>query len=132
MSSFTELLTKVETKAIDKMREIITTTDPTVSESIGKIMSQEGCYIYKQEGVFKYGLAKTKNHFSFHSMVMYANAEIREIISTSDAKLKLQKGCVNFTHVEDFPIKLFMKVMKQSATTDFSPILVHYKNKEKK
>ncbi len=129
MKSFKENLTKSEAKIIDSMRKIITTTDATVEESIGQIMSQEDCYIYKQEDVFKYGLAKTKNHFSFHSMVMYAHNEIRENLSNSDANLKLQKGCVNFTRAEDFPLKLFENLMKRSASMDFSSVIEHYKNK---
>ena len=112
------------------MRELIIKNDEKVTEKIGNIMSSKNCLIYEQEGVFKYGLAQTKNHFSFHSMVMYANAEIRDFIVNKSKLLKIQKGCINFKNADEFSHALFAKFIKLSAQADFSPIINHYKNRK--
>ncbi len=130
MNTFLSNLSKKEKDAINKMRELILEIDSNVEEKIGDIMSSKHCFVYEEEGVFKYGLAKTKNHFSFHSMVMYANTEVRDFIKKESNSLKIQKGCVNFRDVKDFPLDLFKKFLEISASADFSPVINHYKNKK--
>ncbi len=79
---------------------------------------------------FKIDKLKTKNHFSFHSMVMYANPEVRDFIEKRSKSLIIQKGCVNFSDVNKFPLDLFAEFLKISVSADFSAVINHYKNKK--
>ena len=93
-------------------------------------MSSKNCFIYEEEGVFKYGLAKTKNHFSFHSMIMYSNQEVHNFIIENSKFLKIQKGCVNFNTLDKFPLDLFKQFLLVSKTADFTPVINHYKKRK--
>ena len=127
MSSFVDALDQEEKATINTMRNIILSTDATVKEENGHIMSTQNTLNYNQEGVFKYGLAKTNDHYSFHSMVMYAYPEIADYIKSNTKGLKIRKGCINFTETSDFPIAVFREMMQRSAQMDFSPVLKRYK-----
>ncbi len=130
MKTFLSELSGNEKRIINKMRELILEIDSNVEEKVGNIMSSKKCFIYDEEGVFKYGLAKTKHHFSFHSMIMYSDQEVREFIVNNSKNLKIQKGCVNFNNLNEFSIELFKKFLLVSAQADFSPVINHYKKKK--
>ena len=130
MNTFLLELSEKEKEIINQMRGSILKMDVKVIESIGNIMSSKDCFIYKEEGVFKYGLARTKNHFSFHSMIMYSNQEVRKFIMNNSKELKIQKGCVNFNDLNNFPLDLFREFLSISAKADFSPVINHYKKKK--
>ena len=130
MDIFLTELSEEEKSIINQMRKLILEIDLKVKEKVGDIMSSKNCFIYEEEGVFKYGLAKTQNHFSFHSMIMYSNHEVRNFIVENSKSLKIQKGCVNFKTVNEFPLDLFKEFLLISKTADFSPVLNHYKKKK--
>ena len=130
MDTFLTELSEEEKSIINQMRKLILEIDLRVKEKVGDIMSSKNCFIYEEEGVFKYGLAKTQNHFSFHSMIMYSNQEVRNFIVENSKSLKIQKGCVNFKTVNEFPLDLFKEFLLISKTADFSPVLNHYKKKK--
>lgn len=130
MSTFLKEISEEENKVINQMRKIILEFDSNVNESTGEIMSSKNCFIYKEQGVFKYGIAKTKNHFSFHSMVMYANKELIDWITDNSKSLKIQKGCLNFKNANDFPLPLFKEFLIISSKSDFSKVIDRYKNKK--
>lgn len=119
-----------EKNIIQQFRKVILENDKSVSEEFGKIMSVDHTLNYKEKGVFKYGLAVTTKHVSFHSMVLYANPELAEYLKKELKKVKFQKGCINFKSIADFPIDIFTKHIKASSQIDFSPVIKHYKNKK--
>ncbi len=131
MDSFLTELSPAEQEIIEGFRKCILSLDSTVEESTEAIMSNQGAFVYKQEGVFKYGLAKTKHHFSLHSMVMYAYPETVTQLKEQSSKLKFQKGCINFKSLSDFPLSEFSALIQLFAEKDFTPILQHYKSKKK-
>lgn len=130
MDTFLTRLSAEEQKLINKMRALILEMDSSVNEKTGDIMSSKDCFIYEEDGVFKYGLAKTKNHFSFHSLVMYTNPSVKDYIEKNAKALKIQKGCINFIHARDFPLDIFKQFLIISAAADFSPVINHYKSKK--
>lgn len=130
MTAFLSDLSKEEKNIIQQMRAMILRTDSNVKEETGAIMRSKNSFIYKEQGVFKYGLSKTKNHFSFHSMVMYAHDDVRHFIAKQAKHLKIQKGCISFKEAEDFPLPLFQAFLSFSASADFSEVINHYKNKK--
>ncbi len=131
MDSFLTELSPAEQEIIEGFRECILTTDSTVVENTGSFMNNQGALVYKQEDVFKYALARTKNHFTLHSMVMYAYPETVTQLKEQSSKLKFQKGCINFKSLSDFPLSEFSALIQLFAEKDFTPILQHYKSKKK-
>lgn len=130
MDTFLNSLSEKDKFVIAKMRALILNIDTAVSETTGTIMRNEGCFIYKEADVFKYGLAKTKKYFSFHSMVLYTNTELRNFLTENGKSLKIQKGCINFTELAHFPLALFKEHLLLSKKADFSSVINHYKNKK--
>lgn len=120
-----------EKHIISNFRQVILDTDKKVTEKVGPMMSIENAICFEEEGVFKYGLTITKNHISFHSLVMYANPVLMDALKEELTKVKFMKGCINLKKQDDFPVAVFKKHMKASAKTDFSPMIQHYKSKKK-
>lgn len=129
--SFLKILSLEENKVISKLRNTISDQDSLVSERVGTIMSTQGAFVYEQEGIFKYGLAKTSKHFTFHSMVMYAFPEVMEFSKKSfiGKGIKFQKGCINFSTLDSLSIEAFQKVLKLSAKQNFETVINHYRKK---
>lgn len=129
--SFISGLTEEEQSLISQLREIILASDTTVTEKVGKIMSSEGAFVYQQEGIFKYGLAKTTKHFTFHSMVMYAFPKVMELSKDRFTKkgVVFQKGCINFKTLDLISMQDFQEVLEYASKQDFSVVINHYKNK---
>jgi hypothetical protein len=117
---------------LEKLRKIILKSDKTIKQGTGSVMGSTNGFVFTQEGVFKYGVNKTKTGYSFHSMAMYANPELHSDFKSKMKKIKFQKGCVNFKSLEDFPLDVFEEHIKKSAKCDFSMVINYYKNKKKK
>jgi hypothetical protein len=120
-----------EIDIIDEFGKIISKYDKSVKRGKGGGMGNTSGEVFKQEGIFKYAVTKTKTGYSFHSMVIYANPNLYNDLKSKLPKVKFQKGCVNFKSIEDFPVKIFEEHMKKSAKCDFSAVINHYKNKKK-
>jgi len=105
--------------------------DKTITVEVGSIMNVKKALVYKQDDVFKYGLTVTKNHFSYHSMVMYANPDVLENFKKESKNIKFQKGCFNFKSLETIDLSKFETFLKLSAQKDFAPVINHYKKKMK-
>jgi len=117
-------------KAINRLRSIVTSADKKIVEQAGKIMSSEKAIVYQQEAIFKYGFAKTSPHFTFHSMVMYANTEIAEYVKKHGENLNVQQGCFNFSDPGKVSVSFFSELMNRSAEIDFNPVIEHYKKRK--
>lgn len=113
-----------------KLHRLIQKHDPKVQAQIGTVMGKYQGITYEEEGVFKYGLNITKNHFSYHSMVMYAYPDILSALKERANKVKFQKGCLNFNSLEDIPLETFEQFLEVSAQQDFSPVVARYKKKK--
>jgi hypothetical protein len=125
-------LGKPQRDLFETFRKIIMEADNTVTEKVGKAMGGGDSLVYEQEDVFKYCLAITKQHYTLHSLVMYANPKLMEDIKGKLKKVKFQKGCINFKSAEDFPADVLKELMTASAACDYSAIIDHYKKKKKK
>ena len=131
MNSFIDTLEQSDKEEMEKYRIAIIESDSKIIEKPSKFMSIENALVYEEVGVFKYGLAKTKNYYTFHSMVMYSNADVSEFIKKHVNGAKVQKGCVNFKSFSQLPIEIFREIMVISASKDFTPVIEHYKAKDK-
>ena len=120
-----------EKEVLEQFSKVILQQDKSVVETVGRIMGPAPTLNFNEQDVFKYGLAVTSKHISFHSLVMYSNPALMEELKTKLTKVKFQKGCINFKSLEDFPLAVFKEHMKASAKVDFSPMIQHYKSKKK-
>jgi len=125
-AAYIQALSKKDQHLFSILDQIILEKDPSVESRLGSIMSVKEALVYTQEEVFKYGLARNKNYYTFHSMVMYAHPELHSFIKKEGKKLKVQKGCINFSKAEDFPIVLFEEFIERSAKLDFSTVINRY------
>jgi hypothetical protein len=103
--------------------------DKMVSVEVNAIMGCKAALVYKQEGVFKYGIAATKHHFSYHSMVMYCYPDLLTNFKKTAKGIKFQKGCFNFKTIDAIDMTQFKTVLQNTAKQDFSPILQRYLKK---
>lgn len=131
MQKFLDILSEEEKNSAKEFIEIVSRRDSAVEMKEGGVMGSNNGVAFEQEGVFKYGLVKTKTGFSFHTMAMYANPELRDYLKENSKGLKIQKGCVNFKSFVKFPTELFEEFIKLSAEKDFTPVVDHYKKKKK-
>jgi len=121
-----------EAKEVFKTLDIlIRKHDKTVTVEVSSIMSVKEALVYKQDNVFKYGLTVTKNHFSYHSMVMYAYPKVLEEFKAASKGIKFQKGCFNFKSLQNINLSNFESFLKTSGQQDFSRVINHYRNKKK-
>lgn len=126
---FLNSITEESAVIFRKLDEIVLKNDSLIECSIGSIMSIKTALVYNQENVFKYGIARTKNHYSFHSMVMYAHPEVLKEFKEFNAKIIFQKGCFNFKSIVDIDLKSFKDFLNRSSKIDFSPVIAHYKER---
>lgn len=131
IQEFLEKQTEEARDVFKTLDVLIRKYDKTVSVEIGSIMSVNEALIYKQDDVFKYGLTATKNHFSYHSMVMYAFPDVLGIFRKESKGIKFQKGCFNFNALKTIDLSNFETFLKLSAQKDFEPVINHYKQKKK-
>ncbi len=131
MKSFIDQLSDREQALVNKMRELVLRHDKAVDEKPGKIMQAKDAVCYNEDGVFKYGLARTSKGVTFHSMVMYANPDVAAFAKVNLKDVKFQKGCFNISDLANFDLDAFDEMMRISASTDFSPVIAHYKKKQK-
>lgn len=128
---YLDTLTETERKVLEQFGKVILQHDKSVLESVGRIMGPNPTLNYNEQDVFKYGLAVTKSHISFHSLVMYSNPALMDDLKAKLDKVKFQKGCINFKSLDDFPLAVFKEHMKASAKVDFSGMIRHYKSKKR-
>jgi len=128
MTSFIDHLPAGEKRSVNRLRKIIRGQDKAVTEAPGAIMRAKDALCYKQEDIFKYGLAKTARGVTFHSIVMYANPDVFNFAKSQLKGVKFQKGCLNISSLEDLDFDTFEEMLRLSAAKDFSPVIDHYKN----
>ncbi len=130
MASFRDHLKEDDQARIDALRAIIRNEDKAIAEREGAMMSAKDALLYEEDSVMKYALAQTKSGFTFHSMVMYANPDIFALAKDL-AGVKPQKGCLNIADLAKLDAPAFTEMLRASAAKDFSPVIAHYKRKQK-
>jgi len=132
MTSFADKLSAPEKRLVNRLRKVILKEDSAVKEAPGAIMRARDALCYNEQGVFKYGLARTARGFTFHSMVMYANSDVFDFAKARLQGVKFQKGCLNISSLEDFDFGAFEEMLALSAAKDFSPVIKHYQKRDGK
>lgn len=110
------------------IHEAIIANDPSVIPVIKPMMGKE-MILYEERGYMKYGLASTKNHMSLHCMPIYMNPALHAKYVPLLSAAKFQKGCINFTDGEDFPIAVLTALITDCSTIDIAAVLENRKKK---
>ena len=65
------------------------------------------------------GLANQKGHLSLHLVPMYLMPALQEQLAAAAPKLKMGKGCVNFTKLEELPQQALRELIGATLATDY-------------
>jgi hypothetical protein len=103
-------------KLLEDIHKVIIRNDKTVKARIGSMMGKE--MIIYECGIFKYGLASTKNYMSLHVMPIYGSPELHRKYKELLPAANFQKGCINFKDEEDLPIIIVNQLITDCATID--------------
>ncbi len=110
------------------MHETIIANDPSVVAVIKPMMGKE-MILYEERGYMKYGLASTKNYLSLHCLPMYMNPAIHAKYSALLPAAKFQKGCINFTGEDEFPINILADLIAECSAISIADMLEKRKKK---
>jgi len=116
---------------LTKIHNIIIKEDKTVTASIAPMMGKD-MIIYNAPGTFKYGLASVKNYMSLHVLPMYGHPPLHEKYKALLDKAAFQKGCINFKHADEMPLKIVGQLMADCAKIDLKKIRDEYLKSKKK
>lgn len=116
---------------LSNIHEIIIKEDKTVTATIAPMMGKE-MIIYNAPGTFKYGLASVKNYMSLHVLPMYGHPPLYEKYKALLDKAAFQKGCINFKHADEMPLKIVGQLMADCAKIDLKKIREEYLKSKKK
>lgn len=129
VEDFLKQQTEEARQVFETLDGLIQAHDARVSVEVGSIMRVKEALVYKEEGVFKYGLTATKNHFSYHSMIMYAFPEVLADFKKANKGIKFQKGCFNFYTAKSLHLPSLTRFLALSANMDFGPVIRHYQSR---
>ena len=102
---------------LSQLHEIIIQKDKTVTPVIAPMMGKE-MIIYNAPGTFKYGLASVKNYMSLHVLPMYGSPVIYEKYKALMKDAGFQKGCINFNHKDEMPLKIVKELITDCSKID--------------
>jgi Domain of unknown function (DU1801) len=106
---------------LSQLHEIIIQKDKTVTPVIAPMMGKE-MIIYNAPGSFKYGLASMKSHMSLHVLPMYVSPVVYEKYKVLLKDAAFQKGCINFKHKDEMPLKIVKDLIVECSKIDLKAI----------
>ncbi|GAB3863623.1 hypothetical protein GCM10028824_00060 [Hymenobacter segetis] len=66
------------------------------------------------------GLANQKSYLSLHLVPMYLMPELQEQLAAAAPKLKMGKGCVNFSKMEELPLGALTELIAATSPADYA------------
>lgn len=115
---------------LSKIHQIIIESDKNVDCGVGMMMGKQ-MIIYKQDGVFKYALASSKEYLSLHIMTIYGSPLLHSKYRSLLPNAKFQKGCINFISGPDMPAEVLTELIRDSAKINMKKVFDDYKTKRK-
>ena len=117
---------------LSQIHEIILQNDKTVTAIIAPMMGKD-MIIYNAPGTFKYGLASVKKYMSLHVLPMYGSPIIYDKYKALMEKASFQKGCINFKHQDEVPLKIIKSLIADCSKIDLLALREKYlQSKSKK
>jgi hypothetical protein len=121
IAAFISTLPEERQELLSLIHEIILQKDSTVSAEVAPMMGKE-MIIYNAPGSFKYGLASVKKHMSLHVLPMYMSPVIYEKYKALLTEANFQKGCINFKHKDEMPLKIVEELITECSKMDLRAI----------
>ena len=115
---------------MNALHEVIIGNDQSVTPVVEPMMGKE-MILYKECNTMKYGLAAVKSHLSLHCLPIYMNPALHEKYLALLPKAKVQKGCINFTGTDDFPIDIAASLIADCAPVNIAAVLENRKKSKK-
>ncbi|MFI5156931.1 MAG: DUF1801 domain-containing protein [Chitinophagales bacterium] len=113
-------------KVLTDLHELILQTDPGVVADVGTMMGKE-MILYKEAGVFKYGLASGKDYMTLHNMCIYGSSPLHERYRKRLKDAKFQKGCINFKTEMDFPLNIANELIRECAAISMKSLYEQFR-----
>ncbi|GAB2875644.1 DUF1801 domain-containing protein [Hymenobacter ruber] len=66
------------------------------------------------------GLANQKGYLSLHLVPMYLMPELQEQLAAAAPKLKMGKGCVNFSKIEELPMEALTELIASTSPAEYA------------
>jgi Domain of unknown function (DU1801) len=123
-------LEKSRSSILHKIHQIIIESDPNVDSGIGMMMGKK-MIIYKQEGIFKYALASSKEYLSLHIMTIYGSSVLHSKYKSLLPNARFQKGCINFKSDLEMPADVLTELIRDSARINMKKLFDDYRMKGK-
>lgn len=112
------------------LHEAIIANDKSVEPVVEPMMGKD-MILYKERCYMKYGLAGVKKHMSLHCLPMYMSPDLYARFTGLLPQAKFQKGCINFTGTDDFPVTTAATIIADCAGINIADVLEN-RNKKKK
>jgi hypothetical protein len=113
-------------KLLEAIHEIIIESDKTVVVKVN-LMSKIHMIQYFAAGIFKYGLANTRNYMSLHLMPIYGVEKLHTKYRELLPRAKFQKGCINFKSADEMPLDIVRQLLEDCAKIDLMTIMADLK-----
>jgi hypothetical protein len=108
-------------RILSDLHALIIKNDKTVMPFVEPMMGKE-MIIYKGKKMMKYGLASMKEYMSLHALPIYMNPTLHAKYQLLLDKASFQKGCINFTSVEQMPIVTVAQFINECSAIDLEKI----------
>lgn len=131
ISEFISKQISARQQLLTDIHNIIINEDKTVVAAIEPMMGKE-IIVYKDAGVFKYGLASTKNYMSLHLMPIYSSQVLHSKYKQLLPGANFQKGCINFNDEKEMPLSIVKQLIKDCSKFDMHAIKEAYLKSKKK
>jgi hypothetical protein len=113
---------------LNQLHQLIISGDPAVTPLVKPLMGK-AAILYEDHGYMKYGLADTKKYISLHCLPMYMDAALHAKITAMLPAAQVQKGCINFSGIDELPLEAAAAIIEDCARVDMVTVL---KNRKKK
>lgn len=106
------------TAAITKLAAVIEKNDCDLVKSVQKMMHSDAI-MYSQQDIMKYAITCHNKHISLHLMPIYCYAELHDKYKQLIKTGRFQKGCVNFSDIDDMPYEEIGKMIAACAAMPY-------------
>ena len=121
ITQYLDELDNSRSSILHKIHQIIIESDRNVDSGIAIMMGKQ-MIIYKQEGIFKYALANSKDYLSLHIMTIYGSPILHAKYKILLPNARFQKGCINFKSDLDMPAAVVAELIRESAKINMKKV----------
>jgi hypothetical protein len=114
---------------MNALHDVIIANDQTVKPVVEMMMGKE-MIIYKERNYMKYALSGVKQYMSLHCLPIYGSPVLHSKYAGLLPAAKFQKGCINFTSVDELPVSIAGSLISDCAKISIADMLENRKKKK--